>query len=285
MGGASYIDLPDKVRIKKACINPENQDVYCFKWSVRAYFLNKLVSNKYEGGIESSEALRHQLYRRLKNMNNEDALRVDESFNIVWNDVNGVELEFPMKLTDIRKFELANPSISINVFEIDPEDNCTITGPVHFCDKKKEHHINLIFIKNIKEDTNHYCWIKSKSRLISSQINQNRTKKHICDSCFAIFYSSEKLKIHEENHCLKVVCQFPKTSLKFDEYRKQIELPFIVVADSECILRPISSCSPNDDGSCKFTLHALLVFYCALYISHMIFTLLNQFFFFINKMS
>ena len=36
MKGSSYIELPKEILMKKACVNVQNKDDQCFKWSILA---------------------------------------------------------------------------------------------------------------------------------------------------------------------------------------------------------------------------------------------------------
>ncbi|KAJ8887935.1 hypothetical protein PR048_007419 [Dryococelus australis] len=94
-------------------------------------------------------------------------------------------LEFPMKLDSIATFEKRS-GISINII-------C----PLKTTKNKTDKHINLHYIKDQKND--HYCWIKSISRLIASQVTNNGHKIFICDRCLQHFYSVNKLKDPEQD--------------------------------------------------------------------------------------
>ena len=89
--GSSYMKLPDKIAARKAIINIQNKDNKCFMWSILRHFhLNDVLNPE-------------RLYR-LKQYEN---------------DLNFKGISFPVKLTDISKFEKQNPNIpSINVFSI-----------------------------------------------------------------------------------------------------------------------------------------------------------------------
>ena len=88
--GSSYIPLPDFILRKKAIINIRNQDQICFLWSVVRYLH---PSDKNEIRINN-----------LKKYENE---------------LNTKDIDFPVKLKDIAKFESQNPSLpGINVSSI-----------------------------------------------------------------------------------------------------------------------------------------------------------------------
>ena len=87
MRGSSYIPLPAFILRKKAIVNIQNKDQKCFLWSVLRYLhpadKNETVLKQYE------------------------------------NELNMNDIDFPVKLKDITKFENQNPSLpEINVFSI-----------------------------------------------------------------------------------------------------------------------------------------------------------------------
>jgi len=88
LGGSSYIKLPDKLAKKYAIVNPKNDDNKCFKWVVTRA-LNPVEKNP--------DRITKDLRKQAENMN--------------WKDI-----EFPVTLKDIDKFEKQNPDISVNVF-------------------------------------------------------------------------------------------------------------------------------------------------------------------------
>ena len=59
-------------------------------------------------------------------------------------------LEFPLKLTDIGKFEAQNASISVSVFDLDENEDIF---PLRITNSMKENHIRLLLISN---ETNHH---------------------------------------------------------------------------------------------------------------------------------
>ena len=88
LGGSFYILLPKFLATKKATINLKNEDVECFKWSITR------ALNPVE--IHSE--------------------RIDKELQETSKVLNWKGLKFPVKLSDINKFENHNSSISVNVF-------------------------------------------------------------------------------------------------------------------------------------------------------------------------
>ena len=89
----SYIELPEWIKLKKACVNIKNKDQKCFKYCIQSVVYDKISKHH-------PEEMFH--YTRLNN----DILNWD-----------GVK--FPTGNRDIDRFEENNKLVSINVFEAD----------------------------------------------------------------------------------------------------------------------------------------------------------------------
>ena len=90
MKGGSYIPLPNFIMRKKAIINMENEDNKCFLWSILRY-----------------------LHPREKHSPRINDLKKYE------NDLNFKEINFPVTVKDITKFENQNPDLpGINIFSL-----------------------------------------------------------------------------------------------------------------------------------------------------------------------
>ena len=79
-------------------------------------------------------------------------------------DLNWVGLIFAVNLSDINKFENHISSISVNVFGYEK-----LVYPLRISEHnyKRESTVNLLLISD--DTTQHYCWIKDISRLLSLQ--------------------------------------------------------------------------------------------------------------------
>ena len=89
MKGGSYIPLPNFI-MRKAIINMENEDNKCFLWSILRY-----------------------LHPQEKHSSRINDLKKYE------NDLNFKQINFPVKVKDITKFENQNPDLpGINVFSV-----------------------------------------------------------------------------------------------------------------------------------------------------------------------
>ena len=215
LSGSSYIPLPDKLAEKKAIINVKNEnDNECFKRAITS-------------AVFPAERDGERLSKQMR--------KDSEKFD--WTGI-----EFPVSLKLIDKFEKSNP-YAINVFGYEK-----VVYPLRIS-KKKNKVINLLLIAN--EETNHYCWIKNMSRLLSKNINNHQHKRHFCYRCLNSFPSVKSLNKHAEycqnNEAVKI--EMPTGKLYFkNHYRKQ-RVPFVVYADFECFTEKIDTCEPNDTKS------------------------------------
>jgi len=79
--------------------------------------------------------------------------------------LNLTDIEFPMTLKDISKFE----RLSINVYGIENRQ----VLPMRLIDDKKEKHINLLYLQDSHNDSiRYFAW--RRTCLVRSQRNENR---------------------------------------------------------------------------------------------------------------
>ena len=224
--GSTFLPLPRKISRKKAVINMKNTDDQCFKWSVvRA--LNPVAKNS------------ERITKELK----------DQSERLDWRG-----LKFPVKLDQIVIFEKFNPQISINVFGFEG-----VVYPLRLSKRKSEQRerseneqtINLLLISDGEKQ--HYCLIKSLSRLLSSQVSGHQESNVFCLNCLNHFPNEEKLKIHEE-YCLKnqtIKIEMPEKGslVTFIHHNRSIKVPFVVYADFEAFTEEIPRSKQNEKFS------------------------------------
>ena len=93
-------------------------------------------------------------------------------------------------MKDIDKFERNNPEIGVNVFGYDKSVHILRINKVN-----PQNAIDLLLITDGKEKQ-HYCWIKSFSGLVGSQVTKNGHKIYFCRRCLNHFSTPEKLNNH-----------------------------------------------------------------------------------------
>ena len=220
LGGAFYFPLPYKLAVKKAIINPKNNDNKCFKWVV-------------------TEAA----FPRKKNRQRIDDKLINNATKLNWEGV-----VFPTPLGQIYRFEKQN-LYSINVYGWDGKRVYPLRiSKVH---ENGRQCINLLLLSN--KESQHYCLINKMSALTANQINKHKGKRFICRYCCSSFQSEESLQKHGEycsNHkAVKVKMPKKGTKLDFRNHQRRMRVPFVVYADFEALPEGISTCAPNGNES------------------------------------
>ena len=218
--GSSHIPLPDWLAKKKAIINPKNSDRECFKWAIIAAMKWEEIGNNPE---RISKLKRYE------------------------NEFNWEEIEYPVSFKDINKFE-KNNEISVNILAIE-------NRKIHICRKGRDYdrNVNLILIADVEnQNKKHYVAVKSLSRLLSNQNSKRNGLQHFCVNCLNGFESEIIRNDHYEycKHRDSVRVEMPtkdKSIVKYTDGQYQFKVLFVIYADFESILVPVSSAA-GDPG-------------------------------------
>lgn len=207
LSGSKFIPLPSFIKNKKACLNIKNNDKYCFLWCV--------VAGLYPATRHADRVSSYPRFQDVLNVN---------------------DLSFPITFTDIANFEKNNRNINIYVYGL--KNNKTVVGPLYKTINKKCRSIHLLYLEN--DSNSHYCLIKNLPRLVRSQISKHHGKLYYCESCLLFFPTLSQLETHL---CGGVVTILPDRGsvLKFKNFQRKQDIPFVVYADFETLLIPISS--------------------------------------------
>ncbi|XP_039312988.1 uncharacterized protein LOC120359475 [Solenopsis invicta] len=223
MHAGCWIELPQEVKNKRAVINVRSKDNACFAWSVVA------ALHPAENHADRESSYPHY----------STVLKFDD-------------IQFPMKVKDIGKFERLN-DVSVNVYstEFDKKEKRLYFVPIRLTADKKEKHVNLYYVED-KHDVSlgHFVWITNLSRLVSSQLSKNEHRKFICDRCLHYFHLEEKLLSHEVecgkvNNCAILLPGEDDKYLEFDNYINKEYVPFVLYSDLECVLRKMENETEN----------------------------------------
>jgi len=153
MRAGCNIKLPREIMLKRAVVTVQSKDNTCFAWAV--------VAALYPAENHTERTSSYPYYKTVLNFEN---------------------IEFPVTLNQIKKFELLN-GISINVYTI--EDKNIV--PIRLTEHKKDKHVNLLYIQE-SQDIGHFVWIKNLSRLVTLQLSKHNGKKYICDRYVYLYY-------------------------------------------------------------------------------------------------
>ena len=221
MRGGSYIPLPNFIMRKKAIINMENKDDKCFLWSILPY-----LHPKEKHSTRINDLIKYE------------------------NDLNFKEINFPVKVKDIQKFENNNPDLlGINVFSVN--DNNKIY-PLRINQKDCQKSIDLFLYS--EDEKQHYSLIKNFTRLVRSQYTSHRSSKiYICKKCLYHYTKEDLLEKHSlncsKNETVAVKMPTKNSILKFQNHFIKLPIPFVIYADFECFTIPVNSCQPNPNKS------------------------------------
>ena len=223
--GSTWIPLPKELADKKAIINMKNKDKKCFMWSVL----------------------------RALNPKNDNAERVDKELKKKENTLNMKGIEYPVILKedkDISKFEKQNPEISITVLGFNEKDKIHTLRSSDYVYNRK-HNVILLLIE--RDGVKHYCLVKNPSRLLSKQISAHKEGTHFCFRCLNPFWSHKSLEKHWEycrNHeAVKINMPEKGTMLMFKHHELSEQVPFIIYADTEALIKEMQNCDPNPQNS------------------------------------
>ena len=216
--GSSYLELPAKLRnSKKGLINIKNKDNECFRW----YHIRHLNPQK------------------------KDPQRIKKEDKRLIGELNYEGIEFPVSQKQYNKTETQN-SIRINVFGCEKEQ----PFPIHISKEKFEDQMNLLLIT--ENEMKHYVLIKDFNVFMYNQ-TKYKEKKHFCMHCLQCF-PSESILVKHANTCLTIngsqAINMPKQGeniLKFNNFHKQLPVPFITYADFEAIAKKVQGCEQSEE--------------------------------------
>lgn len=211
--GAGLIELPKALKNKRSIINLKNTYDECFKWSI-------LAALHYD-----------EVYTKNRNKVNDAA-----SYRFWANELNFNEIDFPMRLDQIEKFDLEKKCIC-PCFLASKSIGKTYVHLLMITEATPTYDNTL----NVNANS-HYCWIKNLSALVGMQMSKHEHKKWICDRCLIHFNSQDKLNKHKSacetmNECAIVMPTVGSNYEKFTKFKNQLKIPFIVYADTEALLK------------------------------------------------
>ena len=220
MRGSSYIQLPQELRNSaKGLINMKNEDNECFRW---CHIRHLNPQDKYPQRIKKSDKA---YIERL--------------------DYSGIE--FPVSIKQFNKIEKKN-TIRINVFGYEEKQ----PYPIYLSKEEYEDHMELLLVT--EDENKHYVLIKDFNKFMYNQ-TKHKERKHFCMHCLQCFSSERVLNDHKDN-CIQLngtqAVKMPdkdNNTLKFNNFHKQQQVPFVIYADFEALTEKIQGCQPDNDKS------------------------------------
>jgi hypothetical protein len=221
--GRSYIKTPACIP-PRTVINVKNEDNRCFEWAI--------LSAMYPVNAKDHNPDRPTKYRA----------HLDElSFK---------GIEFPVKVTDVGRFERQNPSLSVCVFGW---NKCLY--PLYVT-KQEGREVDLLLIADESNPLKtHYVWIKDLAHMVTKN-SAHGHRQHPCRRCLHVF-STTKLLDNHKKYCLGIGekpqrTEMPKEGeniLTFTNHHKQMRMPYIIYADLESLNVPMDGCAGDLDNS------------------------------------
>ena len=216
--GSSYIELPTELKNpKKGLINIKNKDDECFRWC----------------------------HIRQLNPQTEHPERIKKEDKKMVNELNYDGIDFPLSQKHYNKVEKQN-NIRINVFGYEKG----LPFPIHISKETFEDQMNLLLIT--EDEKKHYVLIKNFNAFMYNQ-SKHKERKHFCMYCLQCF-SSERILANHVNNCLTIngaqAINMPKQGeniLKFNNFHKQLPVPFVIYADFEAITKKIQGCKQSEE--------------------------------------
>ena len=222
--GGSYIESPKWLKDKKCIVNQKNNDNKCFQYAAT------LALNFDD--IDRNPQRLSKIKPFIDNYN--------------WNYIN-----FPAAKKDWNKFELNNKNVVLNILYVPFNTKKVEIAYISKYNLIRDNQIILLMISNGKNW--HYLAVRSLSRLLRG-ISSNHDGDYYCLNCFHSYRTENKLNVHKkicENHDYCNI-EMPSPSnhiIKYNSGEKSLELPFIIYADLECLLKKIDTCYNNADLS------------------------------------
>ena len=216
--GSNYIELPMELKNpKKGLINIKNKDDECFRWC----------------------HIRHL------NPQEKNPQRIKKEDKEMINELNYEGIEFPISQKHYNKVEKQN-NIRINMFGYEKGQ----PFPIHISKETFEDQMNLLLIT--EDEKKHYVLIKDFNAFMYNQ-SKHKERKHFCMYCLQCF-SSERILANHANNCLTIngtqAINMPKQGeniLKFNNFHKQLPVPFVIYADFEAITKKVQGCKQSEE--------------------------------------
>ena len=148
------------------------------------------------------------------------------------------EIDFPSQGKDWKKIDSNNKSIALNILYV-PHNTEKIRHAY-----KSEYNLtreNQVIILIITDGEKwHYLAVKRLPALFRG-VTGNNHGDFYCLNCFQLYTTENKLKKHKkvcenQDYCYVEMPEEYNKILKHNEGEKSMKIPFIIIADLECLL-------------------------------------------------
>ena len=194
----------------KGLINIKNEDDECFRWCHLA-----------------------MLHPASK-----DAQRVSK-YKAYVNSLDYIGVKFPVSQKDYSKIEKQN-NVNINVFGYEEKQ----PFPIYVSKESNAAVFNLLLVTS--NERQHYVLIKYFNRFMYNQ-TLHHERKQFRMHCLKCFSSEVHLTNHKEV-CVRINGK-QGSFVKYENFHKQLDVPFVIHADFEAITEKVSGCTQDDSKS------------------------------------
>ena len=220
--GSSFIELPkESNNPKKGPINIRNNDNKCFLWC----------------------------HVRHLNLINDHLTRIKKEDKKIADTLNYANINFPVSARDYDKIEDQN-DICIKISSYEDKVIC----PIYISKKSFENCVNVLMIH--EGNKSHYVYIKDFNRLKFNKTKNGNKKWFICMHCLQHFSSENVLDKHKENSLIingEQRVELNEGFISFKNYSRQMQVPFKIYADFECILMKNKKYDENGDSDSSWS--------------------------------
>ena len=222
--GSSYISTPARIANKNCTINPHNtKDNMCLMYAI-VLTLNKIDNNP----------------QRISKIT--PCLKYYD-----WSEIN-----FPAGPKEYSALEKYNENTALNIFYAMDDEKDIRPCYISKHNQILKYHANLLMITNGKGMW-HYIAIKSIPALLRG-ISSKHNGDYYCLNCFHSYRTKNTLEKHESlcNNNAFGPIKMPEEKNKFISStpgKNTLKNPFIIYANFECLLHPMSTCDNTPDNS------------------------------------
>ena len=193
----SYCKLPKSFCNSTSIVNIQNDDNYCFLWSVLAH--------KYK--VDSHrERVSH--------------------YKIHFHEFNQGDNQFPMKIKDIPTFERLN-NLNINVFELSANDKTL--SPKYVNKNYYDEQIDLLLYEN------QYCLKTNLHNFRRNDEHYKHSCRRCLNTCGDQTKLEEHMLRFTEQKVCNISYMHPNQKIKFNDWYMKIDPPMWIAADFECM--------------------------------------------------
>ena len=169
------------------------------------------------------------------------------------NNYNWTNIDFPAGPSEYKAFEKYNDNNALNIFCSGKKENKIRPIFISKNNKTRNYHANLLMISNEKGTIWHYTAIKSLPALLHG-ITSKHKGDYYCLNCFRSYRTAKALAEHEDlcnnnDFCLVKMPEDKNKFISSTAGKNNLKNLFIIYADIECLLKPISTCDNTRDNS------------------------------------